>query len=320
MTPPTIGRAVAKLAPVVLVAALLAATAAAFVYTEQLKLTPSPILGTRVDKLFSPVCECETDAATIFFRLREADRLTAEIIDSRGTVVRELVRNRREARGPVELQWDGRDEQGVVVREGSYRPRIHLTRDRRTIVLPNRIRVDTTRPRVELLSLRPRVFSPDGDRRRDSVTARYRVDEPASVVLYVDGVRRVRKRGTRTEGLVRWPGTTAGPLLAEGTYGISLGARDLAGNLAVPTPERRVLARYVSLGRHRIVVAPGGRFAVLVLSHAATIEWRLGARSGTTRPGTLRLVAPGRSGRFVLTVTANGSSERAVVVVRGGSS
>ena len=39
-------RLVAKYAPAALVAALLVATALAFVYTEKLKLTLSPILGT----------------------------------------------------------------------------------------------------------------------------------------------------------------------------------------------------------------------------------------------------------------------------------
>ncbi len=48
--------------------------------------------------------------------------------------------------------------------EGRYRPRVHLASERRTIVLPNPIRVDVTPPQIELRSLRPRVFSPDGDR------------------------------------------------------------------------------------------------------------------------------------------------------------
>ena len=82
--------AVARYAPVALVAALLVATARAFVYTEKLKLTPSPILGTGVDKLFSPVCECETDTATISFRLRNRDRLTVDLIDREGDSVRTL--------------------------------------------------------------------------------------------------------------------------------------------------------------------------------------------------------------------------------------
>ena len=156
------------------VTALLAATALAFAYTEKLKLTPSPILGTRVDKIFSPVCACGTDTATISFRLRRRDRLTVELIDSRGRRVRTLVADTPARRGRVSFFWDGRSEAGVVVAEGVYRPRVHLAAERRTIVLPNPIRVDVTPPVVELVSLAPRVFSPDGDgvRVRGVVTAR----------------------------------------------------------------------------------------------------------------------------------------------------
>ncbi len=306
----------ARYTSIALVLALLAATAVAFVYTETLKLTLSPILGTRVDKIFSPVCNCDTDTATISFRLRHADRLTVDLIDGDGDVVRELVRKQPETRGSVMFVWNGRDNLGKVVPEGVYRPRIHLARGRRTIVLPNPIRVDTTPPRVELLSLRPRVFSPDGDRRRDRVTGRYRVNEPASVVLYVNGIQRVRNRGKRTHGRVQWFGRIGGSPVPQGVYQLSLGARDVAGNLGVPTAKRDVVVRYVALGRKRIEVAAGGRFAVLALSDAAEIRWRLGGRSGTASPGTLRLRAPLRPGRYTLTVTANGFSDRAAVIVR----
>ena len=76
------------------------------------------------------------------------------------------------------------------------------------------------------------------------------------------------------------------------------------------------MIRYVALGRSVVVARPGGRFAVLVLSDAARVSWKLGARTGIARPGTLRLRAPLQPGRFTLTVTANGRSARAAVFVR----
>ncbi len=309
--------AVARYAPAALVAALLVATAAAFAYTERLKLTPSPILGTRVDrKVFSPVCRCETDTATISFRLRQRDRLTVELVDRRGAGVRTLVRDRLTPRGRVTFYWDGRDDAGRVVPEGSYRPRVHLAGERRTILMPNPIRVDVTPPLVQLLSLEPRVFSPDGDGRADRVVARYRVDEPSYVSLYVDGEQRVRKRGQQKSGRIEWYGLLDGQPEAAGVYRVSLGARDVAGNLGRRTRELPVVIRYVALGRRRIVAAAGGRFAVLVLSDAARVSWRLGGRSGFARPGTLKLRAPLRPGRYTLTVSANGFDARAAVVVR----
>lgn len=306
----------ARYAPAALVAALLVATAAAFVYTEKLKLTPSPILGPRVKKVFSPVCDCGSDTATISFRLRKRDRLTVEIVDRRGVGVRTLVSDRPMPRGRVTFYWNGRDDFDRVVPEGLYRPRVHLALQRRTIVMPNPIRVDVTPPVVQLVSLEPRVFSPDGDGRADKVVARYRVDEPSSVFLYVDGEQRVRKRGQQKAGRIDWYGLLDGEPQPPGAYRLGLGARDVAGNLGRRTRQYPVVIRYVALGRSRIEAAAGARFAVLVLSDAARVSWRLGARTGVARPGTLKLRAPLRPGRFTLTVSANGFHARAAVVVR----
>ena len=54
---------------------MLVGTATAFAVTQHLKLEPSPISQTHVAKVFSPVCECETDAAKIEFTLRRAQAL-----------------------------------------------------------------------------------------------------------------------------------------------------------------------------------------------------------------------------------------------------
>lgn len=304
----------ARYASAALVAALLAATGLAFVLTERLKLTPSPIRGTLVTKVFSPVCDCETDRASIRFRLRRPDTVSVAIVDG-DEVIRELLRSEPE-RGPVEVTWDGRDEAGRVVEEGSYRPQVRLAREHETIRLPNPIRVDVTRPGLTLVSLRPRVISPDGDRRRDLTIARYRSDEPASAILYVDGIRHTRLRGRRTEGRLDWNGKIAGEAVAQGVYRLSYSARDEAGNLASRTRPRPVVVRYVALGRRRIVAQAGGRFAVLVSSDAARVGWRLGARRGRARSGTLRLQAPDAPGRYTLVVRANGRDARAAVVVR----
>ena len=63
LTEPRSGRTQRWLA-LATIGGLLAATAAAFAITERLKLTPSPILGTRVSKTFSPICRCATGSAS----------------------------------------------------------------------------------------------------------------------------------------------------------------------------------------------------------------------------------------------------------------
>src|SRR5688572_14165171 len=305
-----------RLAPAALVAALLVATSAAFVVTEKLKLTRNPIVGPRVDKIFSPTCDCRTGSATISFRLRSPDRVSLEIIDSGGDVVHELVRNRPQGRAPVSYVWDGRDGEGRIVAEGAYRPRVHLDRQRRTIVMPNPIRVDTTPPRVESFTARPIVISPDGDGRSDRTKIRYRVSERASVELFVDGRRALRRLGSRPTGTMDWFGVAGGEPLPQGSYTLRLLARDVAGNLGSRSGSRTVAIRFLALGRDRVVAEPGAPFAILAVSQARTLRWTLADRSGVARPGTLRLRAPDEPGRYVLRVDANGHVERALVVVR----
>lgn len=307
---------ISRIAPAALVAALLAATSAAFVVTEKLKLTRNPIVGPTVDKVFSPVCDCPTASAVIRFRLRNPDRVSVEVIDGDGDLVRELARDRPQGRAFVSYVWDGRDAAGRVVAEGTYRPRIHLDRQRRTIVMPNRIRVDTTPPRVTSFTARPLVISPDGDGRFDRAKIRYRVGERATVELYVDGVRALRRLGTRTSGTMDWFGSAGGEPLPEGLHTLRLVARDLAGNLGPRSGSRTVRIRFLALGRDRVVTTPRASFAILAISQARRLGWTLAGRSGLARPGTLRLRAPDRPGRYVLRVEANGHVKRAVVVVR----
>lgn len=302
--------------PAALVAALLVATAAAFAYTERLKLTPSPILRTRVDKLISPVCECATASAHIGFRLRRHDRVTVTILDRRSDIVRTLVSDRTQRAGQVSVIWDGRDDLGQVVPSGAYKPRVKLALNRRTIVLPNRIQVDTVQPRVETTGVRPRLFSPDADGRSDRVRVSYHVDEPAQVSLYVDGVRRVVKRGSKQDGTIEWNGRLDGTVLPAGPHELSLVARDSAGNLSARTVPTRVVLRYIALGRKRILTAPARRFALLVAADATRVEWQLAGRSASVRPGTIRIRAPRRPGRYTLTVREHGHAVRAAVIVR----
>ncbi len=54
------GAALPRLLSTLLVVALLGGTAAAFAVTQGLKIEPSPILAPRIDKVFSPVCDCAT--------------------------------------------------------------------------------------------------------------------------------------------------------------------------------------------------------------------------------------------------------------------
>lgn len=299
-----------------LVVALLAATAAAFVLTQGLKLERSPIFGTAVENdLFSPVCGCDKARARISFKLRKADRVDVAIVDG-DRVVRTIERGRSYPAGPVVVAWDGRGDDGEVLPEAEYRPRVHLDRERFTTTLPNPIRIDVTPPVVRVVSVRPRVFSPDGDGRSDRVVVGFRSSEPVRGILFVDGQRRELKRFRAAEGTLSWNGKVRGRPARQGRHVLEAGAEDAAGNLAARTAAVPVVLRYVSLGRSTIQVTVGARFALRVSADAARVRWSLGGRSGTARPGTLRLRAPAQKGRFTLTVRAHGHAVRAAVFVR----
>jgi hypothetical protein len=315
------GEARRRTAITLLVLCVLAGTAAAFAVSERLKVQKAAITGTHVDKVFSPVCACSTDRATIAFRLTRAESLRIGVVDSRGRVVRTLVHGRRFGRGLHHFTWNGRDDGGALVPEGSYRPRIRIAALGRTLVLPNPIRVDVTRPRITALSARPRLFSPDGDGRADAVRVSYRLSEHAHAVLYVNGKRRVRTRFQPLHGQVVWYGKVGGRPLPPGRYRLALAAEDRAGNVSKAVSAGSVELRYVRLSVPLGPVPPGRRLSVDVSTDARRIRWTLRRGSSTVERGTggrtLVLQAPARPGRYVLVVEAGSHLARSTVVVRG---
>ena len=298
-----------------LVVLLLGGTAAAFAVTQGLKIEPSPILAPRIDKVFSPVCDCGTRLAGIQFRLRKPDRVQLDIVDSNGDVVRELVSGKRLRRGTVTYTWNGRDDQGQFVGEGVYKPRVHLADHHRTIDLPNDMRVDTTPPTISLVSVAPREFSPDGDRHGDRVVVAYKTSEPAHGVLLVDGNRVVFTRKQQQRSTLDWNGRVDGKALAPGVHRLQLAAQDRAGNLSDAGAPFDVVVRYVALARDRLQAKAGTRFGVRV-SADAPVRWRLGAREGSAKPGLLVVPAPKQAGRYALVVRVGHHTARAAVIVR----
>ena len=189
--------------------------------TQHLKLEPSPISQTRVAKVFSPVCECETDTARIEFVLRRADHLRIAIrVDGRERVIADA----EFKRGPVHVAWDGRDAAGNTLPDGTYFPVVHMLRAQRTIDLPNPIRIDTVKPTITLVATRVsghklRIF--------------YRTSEPAHALLFANGRRVVRTYYTKRRAKFDWYGWVEGNI---NPPRLVLEAEDLAGNRS--TPER----------------------------------------------------------------------------------
>lgn len=215
-------------APSAVVLVLLAATALAFVSTERRKLERNPIVVNEIERTLSPVCNCATRTALIDLRLRKPDTVSLEIADDSGRVVRTLVERRR-VRG-LSVRWNGRDDAGRLLGDGTYQPRLQLRRVERTFSLPNPIVLDTLPPRATLVRVRPRVLRPG---RRLVVS--YSLSERARPLLYVDGRRRVRGKFQRPTGQLEWFGQAGGRALRPGRYLVQLAARDPAGNLGPRT-------------------------------------------------------------------------------------
>lgn len=198
-------------APTILVLLLLTATATAFAVTQRLKLEPSPISQTHVDKVFSPVCECDTNAAHIDFSIRRADHLRISVRTPSGPTV---IADRDFPKGTVHVKWDGHG-----VPDGTYYAAVQMRRAQRTVDLPNPIQVDTKPPTIRLVSAKR-----DGGK---TIFA-YATSEPAHGILFVNGRRRVFAYSTRRHGRLPYYGKLSAKTR------LVLAAEDLAGNRSAP--------------------------------------------------------------------------------------
>jgi hypothetical protein len=295
---------------------LLVATAAAFAITEHLKLIRSPVYGTLVSKFFSPTCRCSTAKATIQIRLRHPDRVTVKIVRGSHETVATIAEGvHKPARRHLPFVWDGRTDQGTRAPDGVYQAEVHLANAHRTILLPNRIVLDTRIPQVLAASAAKAVLFAARGR---SVAIRYSFSEPAHAVVYLRGRQIIRGRPTRQHHRIKWAGTLEGRPLPAGPYVLSIAARDVAGNETPPAgrKEVRVVVRYIDVTPRRLTVPAGRHFTVRVETGAPRFTWHIGHRRGAQRKAVLRMRAPTTPGRYRLVVTEGGNSAAALVRVR----
>jgi flagellar hook capping protein FlgD len=306
-----------RLLTTVTLVGLLVATAAAFAITERLKLTKSAVYATVISTRISPTCGCTFQRASIFFKLRRSDDITVTVLNARGQDVT-LLAARRYPRGPVTLQWNGRDDLNRRVSDGTYRVRIHLAGQHQTIEFPNRIQADTKQPRVISAETNRQVFSPDSDHQADFVRITYTLSKPGHVYLYLGRTLLLHSYRGPVKGSISWYGDGPNGKLDPGTYTLRVGALDASGN-STPVANRarvRVELRYISLANKRIVAHAGRPFQIGVSTDAKRYSWQLGRRHGKASSPVLLLQAPTMRGRYTLTVTERGHVSRAAVLVR----
>jgi len=217
-----------------MVGGLLVGTATAFALTEELKLQKSALTKTHVTKVFSPTCRCATRAAHIQFVLRRPGLVTVQILDARQEVVTVLGAGRRMT-GVARYLWDGKTSSGASAHDGRYAVSVHV-QNSRTYLLPNRISLDTSPPRLAAAMINRTVFSLSKGKNRISIKVSYRLTEPAHAVLYLNGEKILGPTYRhRIMGVLAWNGVVHGRHLPRGEYVLEIGGIDVAGN---PTPAK----------------------------------------------------------------------------------
>jgi hypothetical protein len=208
---------------IVLAVALLVGSAAAFTRSERLKLAASPVAKPKFDRRLSPACGCARAASSLSFLLRRPERLDVSVVDSDGGHVATLADAQESEAGTVSFEWDGRDDEGEVVPDGRYRLNVRLERDRRTILIPKTILVDTAPPQVGIVEA---VTTEDG------VLVRYRTDEGVRVRVLLDD-EKIASDSRLKPGVGRVTWEPAGTPPASG---VTLVAVDRSGNRTEPLP------------------------------------------------------------------------------------
>jgi N,N-dimethylformamidase beta subunit-like protein/flagellar hook capping protein FlgD len=310
-------------------ALLVLATVAAFVVTQQLKDEfPLVLRFAAKPSAISPNGDRVRDRTKVGFDLSEPAKVSFSIVNSDGNEVRRLVDERRVAGDAKHrFSWNGRDDEGRIVPDGSYRMRVIRRDEGRVINSGRKIRVDTRPPRVRLTSARPGVISP-GEGRPTRVRISYRGPRNEAPELRLfrtdEGSPRVvfRFRGDREHGAT-WDGQVRGRPAADGDYAFTVTVRDKAGNRTVapatiPSPRSAAAGTGVAVRRltlrgplgivqagsvARLRVGPGDRSFDFTLS-------RLGARRPTGRGQRLgnrlsvRIPPKAHTGVYVIRVRA----------------
>lgn len=158
MTSP--GRTVADAGrlPGAVFAVLVVACFVAFFVTQRLKHTPTLVQRFELTPFFSPTPRGHIKLEAISFKLSHADRVTVTILDSTGTDVATLVRERPlERYKQFSLRWNGRRglpagfglaptsagravllplNRGALAAAGEYRVRVSLRDEHRSVLSP----------------------------------------------------------------------------------------------------------------------------------------------------------------------------------------
>jgi hypothetical protein len=316
---------------------LVIATFGAFFVAQRLKNAPSIVQQFKRTPVFSPNHDGRKDRAYVNFKLKETDNVTVSVVNSSGDEVRVLADDHRiAAYTPTQFAWNGLTDAGARAPDGSYRIRISLRRQGRSVTVPLIIRLDVTPPRPRVVSIGPTkgpgpevLPLPEGGPAevhllapgRSPVIRVFKMSPGPPRLVLMDALRNGAKEW-------QWDGRTpSGHPVSPGTYLVAIETRDLAGNRGLSPaltrgglPKTTYGARLPGRGGIRVSylaaqppptpVTAGTAATFLVDSRRKPYTWtvrRVGSsqvikRGRKTKP-KLRIFAPGgKSGTYLLQI------------------
>ena len=320
---------------------LVLATLGAFVVTQKLKSSPPLVVRPRIFSVFSPTPDARVTRARISFWIVNGDNVSVSIVDDEGRIVRRLVDGRfLPRRKRLALFWNGRGDDGVVVRDGSYRVRVALIHQGRTIDLAQPIEVDTRPPRPRVTDVSPHAgngpaFLPQRGVHAVTVHLAGLEGRSARVLIYRTDVSPPHHVGQLHAGFgartVTWDGTLGGQPAPPGTYLMGLLAADRSGNVGTfppRLPPTGAVPGHAGVTVRRLAAAPpltpvdAGKIGVVFVdARGRTYDWalrRLGdpkvITHGRDSGARLRVRTPrGQSGVYELTLATRRGGYRTTV-------
>ena len=127
-------------------ALLVAATVAAFAWSQRLKRDPLVLdrvtFGTPTSRSFTPNRDCRFDRERIRFRVTQSDQATVQVVKPGGKLIITLARDQYLKRYHFfTFYWDGRSRNDGSAPPGRYKLRVKLLGQERTLVPPGTIRL-----------------------------------------------------------------------------------------------------------------------------------------------------------------------------------
>jgi flagellar hook assembly protein FlgD len=323
---------------------LVVATVAAFFVTQRLKRGSAVVQKISIPLYISPNGDGRKDVAHISFRLPKADRVTAAMVDGAGDEVRRLIDDRHLSRGDHGLIWNGRDNAGLVPRDGRYYLRVILSRQGRATTAPRGIQLITTPPRPRIVSVTPTRIAPSGHR---DVAIRFSgpTSPPPVFSIYRtgDGPARLVNRfeGERNESVGHWDAADArGRPVPPGTYAIAVTVQNralVAGSAPAklpPTAAGAARGTGVTVAGAQAAgpltpTRPGSVARIRLPGVSGVVSYslrRIGSthvvRTGRGDAPVLRVGVPERTttGLYVVSIRTGDGVARAPLAVRGRAS